>query len=327
MGLTSLGTTIAILANFRSLSIGVSTEKHSLRSLVFSARVKLRQVSVPSAFFRSAEIREPKTVIQKTALRGTWHGEDIGHNSPHKTVVDLVVLLQLGTPELKRSATSYHNVSVDVPQQPHCAAPSESRVVPRPGVRRLLCAMMLCSKLSCALQNVRQISSTSSLFMDRDRKAQLRALPTKDEGTQGVRSVDIAPAEENLVDRVTFSTLFNGVPYKDLPIVHVKCSMNNTLCTLTQANGNVIARRSGGTEGYKHTKKGTTVAAQAAATSIAYRAFRVSLKDVRLVVKGLGPGRLASVKSLQQAGLNIVSITDHTPASLCPPRPRKPKRL
>ena len=58
------------------------------------------------------------------------------------------------------------------------------------------------------------------------------------------------------VDQTTFNTLFNGIRYDDLPIIHVKCSMNNTLCTLCQPNGIIVAIRSGGTEGFKHTKKG-----------------------------------------------------------------------
>lgn len=72
---------------------------------------------------------------------------------------------------------------------------------------------------------------------------------------------------------------------------------------------------------------GTTVAAQAAATALAYKAISYSMVDARLILKGLGPGRLASVKGLQMAGLNIVSITDRTPSSTHPPRPRKAKRL
>lgn len=72
---------------------------------------------------------------------------------------------------------------------------------------------------------------------------------------------------------------------------------------------------------------GTTVAAQAAAAALANKALSFSLNDVRVIIKGLGPGRHASIKGLEMTGINIVSITDRTPASERPPRPRKAKRL
>lgn len=85
--------------------------------------------------------------------------------------------------------------------------------------------------------------------------------------------------------------------------------------------------KSGGTEGYKNARKGTTVAAQAAALSFSTVAQMKAIRNVRVVVKGLGPGRLASLKGLQMGGLNVVSITDRTPAPEKCPRPRKAKRL
>ncbi|OQR79665.1 30S ribosomal protein S11-like [Tropilaelaps mercedesae] len=166
-------------------------------------------------------------------------------------------------------------------------------------------------------------------FKDYDHRTWMKSMPKKDEGVQGVGSVEISGHHQtSFPDESTFTTLqINGVPFTELPIIHVKCSLNNTICTLTDANGKYIYIRSGGTEGYKNTRKGTTIAAQAAATSLAHRAISYSLTDVRVVIKGLGPGRLASIKGLQMTGMNIVSITDRTPASEYPPRPRKAKRL
>lgn len=91
--------------------------------------------------------------------------------------------------------------------------------------------------------------------------------------------------------------------------------------------GRPLAMKSGGTEGYKNARKGTTVAAQAAALSFSTVAQMKAIRNVRVVVKGLGPGRLASLKGLQMGGLNVVSITDRTPAPEKCPRPRKAKRL
>ncbi|XP_064474835.1 small ribosomal subunit protein uS11m-like [Ornithodoros turicata] len=178
----------------------------------------------------------------------------------------------------------------------------------------------------------RFLHSTCPLAKTDDRKAMMASLPKKDEGTQGHRSVDIDSVHVTgslFPDIDTPNMLFDGVRFADLPICHVRCSMNNTIIQITDAKGAPLSlMKSGGTEGYKNARKGTTVAAQAAAMSISSAARSRSIDTVRVVVRGLGPGRLASVQGLQMGGLNIVSITDRTfaPHKLYQ-RPRKAKRL
>lgn len=85
--------------------------------------------------------------------------------------------------------------------------------------------------------------------------------------------------------------------------------------------------RSCGIEGFKNTRKGTNIAAQATAITISQRAIERGIKQVRIQVRGIGPGRMSAIKGLQMSGLQIVSISDNTPVSWTPPRPRKQRRL
>ncbi|XP_077556706.1 mitochondrial ribosomal protein S11 [Haemaphysalis longicornis] len=176
----------------------------------------------------------------------------------------------------------------------------------------------------------RSLCTTCLLRKAEDRKAMMASLPKKDEGTLGERLVDVDPSHTTwsmFPDEDTPNLLFDGVRFQDLPICHIKCSLNNTLMTLTDSSGKCLGRKSGGTEGYRNARKGTTVAAQAAALSFCHAAQLREIKTIRVIVKGLGPGRLASIKGLQMGGLNVVSITDRTPAPEKCPRPRKAKRL
>uniref|UniRef100_A0A224YZ95 Small subunit ribosomal protein S11 n=1 Tax=Rhipicephalus zambeziensis TaxID=60191 RepID=A0A224YZ95_9ACAR len=180
------------------------------------------------------------------------------------------------------------------------------------------------------LTPLRALCTTCLLRKAEDRKAMMASLPKKDEGTLGEKLVDVDPSHARwsmFPDEDTPNMMFDGIPFRDLPICHIKCSLNNTLMTLTDSSGKCLGRKSGGTEGYKNAKKGTTVAAQAAAMSFSHVAQLRDIKNIRVIVKGLGPGRLASIKGLQMGGLTVVSITDRTPAPEKCPRPRKAKRL
>ncbi|PRD29124.1 UNVERIFIED_CONTAM: 28S ribosomal protein S11 [Trichonephila clavipes] len=128
-------------------------------------------------------------------------------------------------------------------------------------------------------------------------------------------------------DETTDNMLFNGVRFADLPIVHIRVSKNNTIYMLTDAKGSPNEIRSCGIEGFKNTKKGTNIAAQATAISFSTRLLRKGFNQVRVAIKGLGPGRMASIKGLEMGGLNIVSITDKTPVVHGGNRPRKQRRL
>ncbi|XP_038003191.1 28S ribosomal protein S11, mitochondrial [Motacilla alba alba] len=88
-----------------------------------------------------------------------------------------------------------------------------------------------------------------------------------------------------------------------------------------------FSRTSCGTEGFQNAKKGTAIAAQTAAMAAAVKARGKGVLHVRVMVKGLGPGRKAAIKGLTMGGLEIISITDNTPVPHNGCRPRKARRL
>merc|ERR1711972_17538 len=122
--------------------------------------------------------------------------------------------------------------------------------------------------------------------------------------------------------------LFNGVQYQDLPIVHLKCSKNHTILTVTDFEGEKIDHHSCALEGFKNARKRTAVAAQVTAQALGERLIKKRVKTVRLKVQGLGAGREAAVKGLSMVGVDIVSISDHTPIRWhSNPRPKKQRRV
>lgn len=108
---------------------------------------------------------------------------------------------------------------------------------------------------------------------------------------------------------------------------HIQATFNNTIVTLTDPNGNVISWGSAGSQGFKGSRKSTPYAAGVAAETAARRAMDHGMKQIEVFVKGPGSGREAAIRSLQQAGLNVVSITDVTPIPHNGCRPPKRRRV
>lgn len=108
---------------------------------------------------------------------------------------------------------------------------------------------------------------------------------------------------------------------------HILATFNNTIVTLTDNYGNVIAWASAGRVGFKGARKSTPFAAQLAAQSAAKEAMDLGLKKVHILVKGPGAGREAAIRSLQAAGLEVVSIKDVTPIPHNGCRPPKRRRV
>src|SRR5262250_3370779 len=94
---------------------------------------------------------------------------------------------------------------------------------------------------------------------------------------------------------------------------HILSTFNNTIVSLTDTQGNVIAWGSAGGQGFKGSRKSTPFAAQVTAEQAARRAMEHGMRQIEVYVKGPGSGREAAIRSLQAAGLNITSITDVTP--------------
>ena len=109
-------------------------------------------------------------------------------------------------------------------------------------------------------------------------------------------------------------------------VAHIHSTFNNTIVTITDETGNVLAWSSAGALGYKGSRKSTPYAAQQVAEAAGKAAADHGMKTVEVVVKGVGPGREAAVRSLQTAGLEITVISDVTPIphNGCRP-PKRPR--
>ena len=94
---------------------------------------------------------------------------------------------------------------------------------------------------------------------------------------------------------------------------HIKASFNNTIVSLTDPVGNVIAWASAGSSGWKGSRKSTPYAAQVTAENAARKAVDQGLKSVEVFVRGPGAGREAAIRALEAAGLEVTAITDVTP--------------
>jgi small subunit ribosomal protein S11 len=108
---------------------------------------------------------------------------------------------------------------------------------------------------------------------------------------------------------------------------HIKTSFNNTLVTLTDKEGNVLAWESAGSVGFKGSRKSTPFAAQVTAESCAKKGMEQGLQKVEVFVRGPGSGRETAVRSLQAAGLEVISVKDVTPVPHNGCRPRKRRRV
>jgi small subunit ribosomal protein S11 len=110
-------------------------------------------------------------------------------------------------------------------------------------------------------------------------------------------------------------------------VAHIQSTFNNTIVTITDMSGNVIAWASAGMQGFKGSRKSTPFAAQLAAEDAVKKAKEHGLRTVQVYVKGPGSGRESALRSLQLAGLNISLIRDVTPIPHNGCRPPKRRRV
>jgi len=108
---------------------------------------------------------------------------------------------------------------------------------------------------------------------------------------------------------------------------HIQTTFNNTIITITDTTGSVIAWSSAGSLGFKGSRKGTPFAAQIASETAAKKAMEVGLRQVDVYVKGPGAGRETAIRALQAAGLEITLIKDVTPVPHNGCRPPKRRRV
>ena len=115
-------------------------------------------------------------------------------------------------------------------------------------------------------------------------------------------------------------TLLSGV-------AHIQASFNNTLVTISDKEGNVVAWKSAGGLGFKGSRKGTPFAAQQAASQVAQAARSMGCKEVEVRVKGPGSGRESAIRAIQAAGIQVRHIKDVTPIPHNGCRPPKRRRV
>jgi small subunit ribosomal protein S11 len=116
---------------------------------------------------------------------------------------------------------------------------------------------------------------------------------------------------------------------KNIPtgVAHIQSTFNNTIVTITDPNGNVVAWSSAGVQGFKGSRKSTPFAAQLAAEDAAKKAAENGMRSVEVYVKGPGAGREAALRALGSAGVNVTLIRDVTPVPHNGCRPPKRRRV
>lgn len=116
---------------------------------------------------------------------------------------------------------------------------------------------------------------------------------------------------------------------KNIPsgVVHIQSTFNNTIVSITDPAGNVVAWSSSGAQGFKGSRKSTPFAAQMAAQDAVRKAMEHGMKNVEVYVKGPGAGRESALRSLQAAGFNVLMIKDVTPIPHNGCRPPKRRRV
>jgi len=110
-------------------------------------------------------------------------------------------------------------------------------------------------------------------------------------------------------------------------VAHVNATFNNTIITITDAQGNAISWSSAGAQGFKGSRKSTPYAAQVAGEDAGKKAMEHGMKTLEVEVKGPGAGRESALRALQAVGFNITSIRDVTPIPHNGCRPRKRRRV
>ncbi len=110
-------------------------------------------------------------------------------------------------------------------------------------------------------------------------------------------------------------------------ILHVQSTYNNTKVMLTDDKGNALMWGSSGGAGFRGAKKGTPFAAAKVGETLALKAANIGLKEIRVVVKGVGSGRESAIRGFVSKGIIITGIKDETPVPFNGPQPKKPRRV
>jgi small subunit ribosomal protein S11 len=132
------------------------------------------------------------------------------------------------------------------------------------------------------------------------------------------------PAGKKATARRVTKKAVKNIPYGQ---AHVHATFNNTIVSMTDQLGNVVAWSSAGTNGFKGSRKSTPYAARMAAQAAAEVAQGQGMQEVDIFIKGPGPGREAAIRAIQASGLKVRSLTDVTPVPHNGVRPPKRRRV
>ena len=139
----------------------------------------------------------------------------------------------------------------------------------------------------------------------------------------------IVKTEGTRVDKSLRDRAVSRTPKKKLVtgILHVQATFNNTKALLTDMDGNAIMSSSSGALGFKGAKKGTPFAAAKVGEALGEKAMNIGLKEIDVIVKGVGSGRESAIRGFIAKGFNITHIKDVTPVPHNGPKPKKPRRV
>jgi small subunit ribosomal protein S11 len=139
----------------------------------------------------------------------------------------------------------------------------------------------------------------------------------------------IVKTEGQRVDKSLRDRAVSRVPKKKLVtgIFHIQATFNNTKALLTDMDGNAIMSSSSGALGFKGAKKGTPFAAAKIGEVLSEKAAMIGVKEVHVVVRGVGSGRESAIRSFSAKGIDILSIKDRTPVPFNGPRAKKARRV
>ena len=143
-------------------------------------------------------------------------------------------------------------------------------------------------------------------------------------GKKRIVKTEQEPAEKSETKPVAE---ISGKKQVEAGILHVQSTYNNTMLILTDKKGNVLASASSGSLGFKGAKKGTPFAAAKVGETLALKAQTLGIKEISVVVKGVGSGRESGIRGFISKGINITSIKDVTPVPHNGPKPKKPRRV
>jgi small subunit ribosomal protein S11 len=137
----------------------------------------------------------------------------------------------------------------------------------------------------------------------------------------------MAKAPAKAVKKKTFKKKQKEKKNVPVGLVHIQATFNNTIVTVTDQTGNVVAWSSAGALGFRGSRKGTPFAAQQAALTAANKAKEVGMRTVEVRVSGPGAGRESAIRTLATVGLDVRAIKDSTPIPHNGCRPPKKRRV